>query len=180
RRTRRSPSQAVRLGVIPVWPFSMFRRSQSLRLPADFEGAAERVCLLSERVARRLRHEYLGTEHLLLALLEAAPNPAAALLGRCGVSPGQVREAVEMVIIKGPGPVPRGRLPRTPRLQKALEFARTEAEGRSGIGPESALLIGLAREGEGVAARALAALGLPGEALRAGAVEQGGCRGGDA
>jgi ATP-dependent Clp protease ATP-binding subunit ClpC len=158
-----------------MWPFSMFRRSRSLKLPADFEGAAERVCLLSERVARRLHHEYLGTEHMLLALLEAAPNPAVALLERCGVSPGQVREAVEKVIIQGPGPVRRGRLPRTPRLQRALEFARTEVEKRSGIGPERALLIGLAREGEGLAARALAALGLPGESLRACAAEQGGC-----
>ena len=109
-----------------MWRFAWWRRQDKPRWPTSFKETAARVCQFAERVARRHYHEYVGVEHVLLALLDAAPNPATELLRHCGLMPEQVRQAIEAVIEAGPGPVPRGRLPRTPNLERALIVAQAE------------------------------------------------------
>jgi ATP-dependent Clp protease ATP-binding subunit ClpA len=124
-------------------------------------------------VARRYRHEYLGVEHVLLALLEAAPQPAVAVLQRWGTTPQQVRAAVEAVIQAGPGPVPRGRLPRTPSLERALQIAGAAAARAGGTENAAALLLGLASEEGGLVNEILSRLGVPRSVVCRGLVEQG-------
>lgn len=150
-----------------VWPFSLFRRSRRPESPVGFDAFADHACTMAERVARRFGHEYISTEHMLLALLAAGPNPATTLLERCGVAPSRLRETVEVNIIRGPGLAPRrGRLSRAPQLNRTLEFARIEHEQQPGIAPEIALLIGLARNECGYASHALAAHRLTADMLR--------------
>jgi ATP-dependent Clp protease ATP-binding subunit ClpC len=119
--------------------------------------------------AARLRHDHIGTEHMLLGLLRV--RAVADLLCRLGVEPARVREEVEAVV-PPPGspqePEEKGQLPFTPRAKRALELTLTESEelGGGGIGVPH-LLLGLVREGDGVAARVLGRLGLRYEDLRA-------------
>jgi ATP-dependent Clp protease ATP-binding subunit ClpC len=112
-------------------------------------------------IARRFRHEYVGTEHMLLALLEASPNPATELLFRCGADPGRVRQAAERLIIMGPAFSWRTRwhqaIP-TPCLLNAIEFGRAETSNPRNVDGRVALLMGLAHDRRAIAGMVLHSL----------------------
>ncbi|HEV8276795.1 MAG TPA: Clp protease N-terminal domain-containing protein [Streptosporangiaceae bacterium] len=124
-----------------------------------FTDRARRVVVLAQEEARMLNHNYLGTEHLLLGLVHEGEGVAARALESLGISLGAVRQQVEEIIGQGQQP-PAGHVPFTPRAKKVIELARREASdlGHNYIGTEH-LLLGLVREGEGVAAQVLVKLG---------------------
>ncbi len=115
-----------------------------------FTDGARRVVVLAQEQARILNHNYIGTEHLLLGLLTDAS--ATEVLLRLGVDPAAVKSDVEATIGRGPHP-PSGHIPFTPGAKRALELSLREALqlGHRDIGTEH-LLLGLIREGGGVAA----------------------------
>jgi ATP-dependent Clp protease ATP-binding subunit ClpA len=133
-----------------------------------FTDRARRTVTFAQEEARGLGHNYLGTEHLLLGLLAEQQGLAWRVLDQLDVSASAARGQVEAIIGRGAG-TPAGPIPFTPRSKKVLELARREAKrlGHNYIGTEH-LLLGLVREGEGVAAQVLARLG----ADRARVVEQ--------
>jgi hypothetical protein len=124
-----------------------------------FTDRARRAVVLAQEEARRLDHNYIGTEHLLLGLIHEGEGVAAEALEALGVSLEAVRARVEEAIGRGPEP-PGGHIPFTPRAKKVLELSLREALqlGHSYIGTEH-ILLGLIREGEGVAAQVLVKLG---------------------
>jgi ATP-dependent Clp protease ATP-binding subunit ClpA len=115
--------------------------------------------VLAQEEARRLDHDYIGTEHLLLGLVEERPGVAARVLESLGISLEAVRAQVEADIGQG-AEAPTGHIPFTPRAKKVLELSLREALqlGHNYIGTEH-LLLGLLREGKGVAAQVLVRLG---------------------
>jgi ATP-dependent Clp protease ATP-binding subunit ClpC len=124
-----------------------------------FTDRAMRVTKLAGQEAQQLNHAYIGTEHLLLGLIREGEGVAAKVLGELGISLEAARQKVREAI--GPGQQePAGPIPFTPRARKVLELALREALqlGHSYIGTEH-ILLGLLREGEGVAAHVLAGLG---------------------
>ena len=125
-----------------------------------FTDRSRAVVVLAQEEARLLNHNYIGTEHLLLGLIHEGEGIAAKALERLGVSREVVRARVEEIIGQG-GSSPSGHIPFTPRAKKVLELSLREALqlGHNYIGTEH-LLLGLIREGEGVAAQVLAQLGL--------------------
>jgi ATP-dependent Clp protease ATP-binding subunit ClpA len=125
-----------------------------------FTDRARRVVVLAQEEARMLNHNYIGTEHLLLGLIHEGKGVAARALESLGVSLETVRLQVEEIIGQGQQ-APSGHIPFTPRAKKVIELARREAEdlGHNYIGTEH-LLLGLIREGDGVAAHVLARLGV--------------------
>jgi len=129
-----------------------------------FTDRARRVLVLAQEEARLLRHNFIGTEHLLLGLLREGDGVAAKALGELGVRLDDVRELVKETT-GPPGSAPTGSPPFTPRTKKVLELSLREALqlGHNYIGTEH-ILLGLVREGEGVAAQVLVSLGaeLPG------------------
>jgi ATP-dependent Clp protease ATP-binding subunit ClpC len=129
------------------------------------EGARE-VIVLAQDEARALRHNYLGTEHLLLGLMRQEDGLAARLLESRGATLQRVRQAVLHIVGAG-DEVVAGQVPFTPRAKDALELSMRSAvtSGHNHIGTEQ-LLLGLLREGEGVAAAVLTTLGIDVEALR--------------
>jgi prophage maintenance system killer protein len=124
-----------------------------------FTDRTRRAVTLAQDEARGLGHNYLGTEHLLLGLLAEGQGIAWRVLDHLGVSAAAARSQVEAIIGRGQG-TPAGPIPFTPRSKKVLELARKEAKRlcHNYIGTEH-LLLGLVREGEGVAAQVLAGLG---------------------
>jgi len=124
-----------------------------------FTDRARRVVVLAQEEARTLDHGYIGTEHLLLGLIREGEGVAARALVSLGISLEAVREQVEQIIGRGQQPPP-GHIPFTPRAKKVLELALREAQqlGHGYIGTEH-LLLGLIREGSGVAAQVLVRLG---------------------
>jgi len=120
---------------------------------------ARRVIDLAQDEARRLQHNYIGTEHLLLGLLGEGEGVAAQALESLGIGLAAARQQVEQIVGRGQQAVPE-HIPFTPRAKKVLGLARREALqlGHHYIGTEH-ILLGLIREGDGVAAHALAALG---------------------
>jgi ATP-dependent Clp protease ATP-binding subunit ClpC len=124
-----------------------------------FTDRARRVMDLAQEEARMFSHNYIGTEHLLLGLIHEGEGVAAQALESLGISLEAVRQRVEEIIGLGQQ-APSGRIPFTPRAKKVLELARREAFqlGHRYIGTEH-LLLGMIREGEGVAAQVLAGLG---------------------
>lgn len=126
-----------------------------------FTDKARKVMQLANQEAQRFHHEYIGTEHILLGIIEAGGSPAASILTRCGVDLHQVRREVEKIVQSGPQMVATGKLPHTPRTKKVLEHAVEEARnlGHKYVGTEH-LLLGLFREGDGVAAQVLMNLGV--------------------
>jgi ATP-dependent Clp protease ATP-binding subunit ClpC len=123
-----------------------------------FTDRARRVVVLAQEEARLLNHNYIGTEHILLGLIHEEEGVAARALTELGVSLEAIR--VEVVEIIGQGAAaPTGHLPFTPRSKKVLELSLREALqlGHNYIGTEH-ILLGLIREGEGVAARVLVKL----------------------
>ncbi len=124
-----------------------------------FTDRARRVIVLAQDEARELNHNYIGTEHILLGLISEGDGVAAKALESMGISLEAVRAEVEEIIGRGAQP-PSGHIPFTPRAKKVLEYSLREALqlGHKYIGTEH-LLLGLIREGEGVAAQVLVKLG---------------------
>ncbi len=124
-----------------------------------FTDRARRVVVLAREEARMLNHNYIGTEHLLLGLIHEGEGVAAKALGSLGISLEAVRQQVEEIIGQGQQ-APSEHVPFTPRAKKVLELSLREALqlGHDYIGTEH-LLLGLIREGEGVAAQVLVRLG---------------------
>ena len=137
---------------IPVWEagYKVFER---------FTDRARRVVVLAQEEARLLNHNYIGTEHILLGLIHEGEGVAAKALESLGISLEAVRSQVEEIIGQG-GSSPSGHIPFTPRAKKVLELSLREALqlGHNYIGTEH-ILLGLIREGEGVAAQVLVKLG---------------------
>jgi ATP-dependent Clp protease ATP-binding subunit ClpC len=124
-----------------------------------FTDRARRVLVLAQEEARLLNHNYIGTEHLLLGLIHEGEGVAATALESLGMSLEAVRGQVEEIIGQGQS-APTGHIPFTPRAKKVLELSLREAKqlGHNYIGTEH-ILLGLIREGEGVAAQVLVKLG---------------------
>jgi ATP-dependent Clp protease ATP-binding subunit ClpC len=132
-----------------------------------FTERARRVLTLAQEEALRFNHNYIGTEHLLLGLVREGEGVAAKVLANLGVELNKVRSAVEFIIGRGDRAV-MGEIGLTPRAKKVIELAVDEARrlGHHYIGTEH-LLLGLVREGEGIAAGVLESLGVSLEKLRA-------------
>jgi ATP-dependent Clp protease ATP-binding subunit ClpC len=124
-----------------------------------FTERARQVVVLAQEEARMLNHNYIGTEHLLLGLIHEGDGVAARSLESLGISLNAVRQQVEEIIGRGQQ-VPSGHIPFTPRAKKVLELSLREALqlGHGYIGTEH-ILLGLLREGDGVAAQVLVTLG---------------------
>src|SRR5512145_3017398 len=124
-----------------------------------FTDRARRVVVLAQEEARMLSHNYIGTEHILLGLIHEGEGVAAKALESLGISLEAVRAQVEEIIGQGQQ-APSGHIPFTPRAKKVLELSLREALqlGHNYIGTEH-ILLGLIREGEGVAAQVLVKLG---------------------
>jgi ATP-dependent Clp protease ATP-binding subunit ClpC len=143
--------------------------SQGISLGLLFErftDRARRVVVLAQEEARLLNHNYIGTEHLLLGLIQEGEGVAAKVLEQLGVERSRVRAEVERRIGHG-GREPSGAIPFTPRAKTALELSLREAlqMGHNYIGTEH-ILLGLVREGQGVAVLVLTELGVELETLR--------------
>jgi ATP-dependent Clp protease ATP-binding subunit ClpA len=124
-----------------------------------FTDRARRVVVLAQEEAVRLKHNHLGTEHLLLGLVHEGQGVGAKALESLGIQLEAVRAQVEEIIGQGQR-APTGHIPFTPRAKKVLELSLREAKqlGHDYIGTEH-ILLGLIREGEGVAAQLLVKLG---------------------
>lgn len=131
-----------------------------------FTDRARRVVVLAQNEARELKHNYIGTEHLILGILAESEGIAAQALHSFNISPELVRTQVETIIGMGQQ-APAGHIPYTPRAKKVLELSLREALqlGHNYIGTEH-ILLGLIREGEGVAAQVLTGQGLELNAVR--------------
>jgi len=124
-----------------------------------FTDRARRVVVLAQEEARMLDHGYIGTEHLLLGLIHEGDGVAARSLETMGINLDGVRQQVEEIIGRGKEPA-AGHIPFTPRAKRVLELSLRESGqlGHNYIGTEH-ILLGLVREGEGVAAQVLVKLG---------------------
>jgi Clp amino terminal domain, pathogenicity island component/UvrB/uvrC motif len=124
-----------------------------------FTDRARRVVVLAQQEARMLNHNYIGTEHILLGLIHEGEGVAAKALQSLGISLEAVRHQVQEIIGRGQGQQ-QGHVPFTSRAKKVLELSLREAQqlGHNYIGTEH-ILLGLIREGEGVAAQVLVKLG---------------------
>src|SRR5690349_6595723 len=162
---------------MPVrWPRQLLRQAQHWRTAREehegmferFTDRARRVVVLAQEEARMLNHNYIGTEHILLGLIHEGEGVAAKALESLGIQGGEpggsrvlegVRQQVEEIIGQGQQ-APTGHIPFTPRAKKVLELSLREALqlGHNYIGTEH-ILLGLIREGEGVAAQVLVKLG---------------------
>jgi hypothetical protein len=133
-----------------------------------FSDRGRRVVVLAQDEARRLRHHYIGTEHLLLGLLAEGEGVGARALQGAGITLDSARAGVEKVIDYGQG-TPSGHIPFTPRAKKVLELALRESLklNHHYIGTEH-ILLGLLREGEGIGAQVIVAKGVQLNQLRAG------------
>jgi hypothetical protein len=124
-----------------------------------FTDRARRVVVLAQDEARRLDHDYIGTEHVLLGLIREGDGVAARALTSVGISLAAARQQVEEIIGRGQQ-APSGRIPFTPRAKKVLELSLRESLqlGHTYISTEH-ILLGLIREGDGAAAQVLVTLG---------------------
>jgi excisionase family DNA binding protein len=136
-----------------------------------FTDPARRVLVAAQEEVERLQHHYLGTEHLLLGLLREEESVAAHVLRNLHVKPEAVRERVKLIVGKGDRLV-AGEMGFTKRAKKVIELAVEEAQRlRQGYVGTEHLLLGLVREGEGVAAAALQQLGADLSSVRAETIE---------
>ncbi len=126
-----------------------------------FTERARKVIILAKEEARRFNHDYIGTEHILLGLIREGEGVAAAVLQKMGLSLENIRLEIEKLVQPGPTTQIIGDIPFTPRAKKALELAAEEARslGHNYIGTEH-ILLGLIREGEGIASQVLLNLGM--------------------
>src|ERR1700680_128090 len=131
-----------------------------------FTERARKVLTLAQEEAQRFNHNYIGTEHLLLGLVREGDGVAAKVLNNLGVELSKVRSAVEFIRGRGEKSI-SGEIGLTPRAKKVIELAVEEARrlNHSYIGTEH-LLLGLVREGEGIAAGVLESLGVNLEKVR--------------
>src|SRR5260370_27220273 len=131
-----------------------------------FTDRARRVVVLAQEEARMLHHNYIGTEHILLGLIREGDGGAAKALESLGISLEAVRQHVEEITGQGQQ-APSGQIPLTPRANKVLELSLREALqlGHNYIGTEH-ILLGLIREGEGVAGQVLVKLGADPNGIR--------------
>jgi ATP-dependent Clp protease ATP-binding subunit ClpC len=138
-----------------------------------FTERARKVMQLANQEARRFNHEYIGTEHILLALVkegsltQVCSGVAATVLGHFDIDLRKVRREVEKIVQSGPDVIMTGRMPQTPRAKKVIEYAIEEARQLNlrAVGTGT-LLLGLLREQEGVACQVLMNLGLELKAVR--------------
>ena len=146
------------------------RRNQRDRF-AGFTDAAHAALQLSDQIAVQRQHNWIGTEHLLLAVIEQGTEAVQLMLVRSGPTPEAVKEAVGHVIDNFTPPPPVSSttmgIGLTPRAKKAVDLSMKEAEalGETRVGPEH-LLLGMMAIGEGIAAEVLKGLGVTIEALR--------------
>jgi len=126
-----------------------------------FTDRVQRVIIIAQEEAKRLNHDYVGTEHILLGLVALGEGVAAKVLSNLGVDLRRVRTEVEKLVGTGDNVMLLGEIPFTPRAKKVLELAVEEAQnlGHTYVGTEH-LLLGLLREEEGIAARVLENLGV--------------------
>ena len=131
-----------------------------------FTEGARRTVVLAQEEARDLLHNYIGTEHILLGLLRKEDGLAAKALQAAGVSLEEVRRRVEEIIGRGEGHS-SGHIPFTPRAKRTLELALREALQMShqSVATDH-ILLGILREGEGVAAQVLSAMGVTRHSMR--------------
>ncbi len=143
------------LSVEPPWRLALSVRREELR----FTGQGLRALALATEEAASLRHNYIGTEHLLLGVIRDGQNSGAAVLESLGISLVAVRQQVEEIIGEG-WQEPSGAIPYTPRAKKVLQLSQREALrlGDRHAGGEH-IVLGLIAEGEGVAAQVLIRLG---------------------
>ena len=153
------------------------RRSQRDRF-AGFTDSAHAALQLSDQIAIARQHNWIGTEHVLLALIEQGAETVKLMLIRSGPTPEAVKEAVEVILANftPPPSAAAGALlgaGLTPRAKKAVDQSMKEAEafGETRVGPEH-LLLGLLAIGEGIAAEVLKGLGVTIESLRRNAATQ--------
>ena len=132
-----------------------------------FTDRAKKVMNLARQEAQRFNHEYLGTEHILLGLVQEGSGVAANVLRNMTIDLAKIRTEVEKLVKTGPSMVTMGQLPFTPRAKKVLELSMEEAGnlGHNYIGTEH-LLLGLIKENEGIAAKVLTNLGVKLEDVR--------------
>jgi len=137
-----------------------------------FTERARKVIILAKEEARRFNHDYIGTEHILLGLIREGEGVASAVLQKLGVSLENIRLEIEKLVQPGPTTQIIGDIPFTPRAKKVLELSAEEARslGHNYIGTEH-LLLGLIREGEGIASQVLLNLGLDLNTVRAEVME---------
>ncbi|MCK4961360.1 MAG: NDP-hexose 4-ketoreductase, partial [Anaerolineales bacterium] len=126
-----------------------------------FTERARKVIILAKEEAKRFNHDYIGTEHILLGLIREGEGVASAVLQNMGLSLDKIRLEIEKLVQPGPATVVSGDIPFTPRAKRVVELSMEEARGlgHNYIGTEH-LLLGLLREGEGMAAQVLLGLGL--------------------
>lgn len=126
-----------------------------------FTERARKVIILAKEEARRFNHDYIGTEHILLGLIKEGESVASAVLQNLGLSLDTIRLEIEKLVQLGPSTVVSGDIPFTPKAKKVIELAMDEARrlGHNYIGTEH-LLLGLIKEGEGVASHVLQNIGL--------------------
>ncbi|MER2598061.1 MAG: ATP-dependent Clp protease ATP-binding subunit [Caldilineales bacterium] len=131
-----------------------------------FSKRARKVLTMAQEEAQRLNHNYIGTEHLLLGLVKEEQGVAVKVLREMGIEPAQVIKAVERAVGKGDRP-PYGKPTLAPRTKRVIELSVEEARlmGHPYIGTEH-LLLGLVREGEGIAVNVLRSLGVSLESVR--------------
>jgi ATP-dependent Clp protease ATP-binding subunit ClpC len=132
-----------------------------------FTDRAKKVMNLARQEAQRFNHEYLGTEHILLGLVQEGSGVAANVLRQMNIDLTKIRSEVEKLVKTGPSMVTMGQLPFTPRAKKVLELSMEEASnlGHNYIGTEH-LLLGLIKENEGIAAKVLTNLNVKLEDVR--------------
>jgi ATP-dependent Clp protease ATP-binding subunit ClpA len=148
----------------------MFRRERD-RFDR-FRDDARKALALAQEEAQRFQHNYIGTEHLLLGLVRSEESTAGQVLRQLGLELQKVRDAVEFIIGRGDRIVVPGEIGLTPRSKKVIELAVDEARlmQHNYVGTEH-LLLGLVREGEGIAAGVLESLGVRLERVRATVLE---------
>jgi Clp amino terminal domain, pathogenicity island component/UvrB/uvrC motif len=137
-----------------------------------FTEQSRRVVVVAQEEARELNHNYIGTEHLLLAILRDGRGGAAEALDSLAITEELVRQQVEEIVGRG-RKSPSGHIPFTPTAKKTMELSLSEATalGHTYIGPEH-LLLGLVRVGEGPATQVLAALGVDPKRVREQVIRQ--------
>src|SRR5882672_1430657 len=132
-----------------------------------FTERVRKVMYLAREEAARLQHDYIGTEHLLLGVIREGEGIAATVLNNLGLDLDAIRQAAESMVASTGGTLTIGEIPFTPRAKRVLELSVDEARqlGHNYVGTEH-LLLGLIREGEGVAARVLLELGVDRKKVR--------------
>lgn len=126
-----------------------------------FTDRAQKVVSMAQQEARRLNHDYVGTEHLLLALVSLEDSVSARVLANLDIDRKRIKNEIEKIVGTGDNVMLMGEIPFSPRSKKVLEYAVEEAQkmGHTFVGTEH-ILLGILREGEGVGARVLESLGV--------------------